>query len=76
MLNKEKFKVLIDLTKRYYATHNTELIDTMIELEQEVFGEYDCSWAGDIITGITCKSKTEPYETYYKVFEVLGYEIE
>ena len=74
-LDKEKLNALIELTKHYYTTHNIDILGAMFTLGEEVFGD-EYSNIDDIITGITCRDKSEPYETYYRVLEVLGYEIE
>ena len=73
-LNKEKFDELITLTKLYYSTHNIDLVKVLCVKEEELFGEDNYSWMSDIITGITC-ARNYDNEIYYKVFEVLGYEI-
>ena len=66
----------IDLCKEYYDSHDSFLVRELFEKGNETFGD-DYYWVDDIITGITCKTKEprEPNETYYKVLELLGFEI-
>ncbi len=74
-LNKKLVDEAIRLNKKYY---NNECIDYAAKWgsEKKAFGE-DSYWVIEIINGITWKRKNldEPYETYYKVLEVLGFEV-
>lgn len=76
-LNKELVDEAIRLNKKYYITSDQDICKLLIMAEEEAF-ENDSSWIKLILSGITCKkSRTydEPYETYYKVLEVLGFEV-
>ena len=78
MLDKRKVDEVIRINKKYYKTGDTDYLEKLREAAKSAFGENDWVWLGDIITGITVKYGThyqEPYATYYKVLEVLGYEI-
>ena len=73
-MNKQKLDTYIDLLEMYYKTHDIELVKHVCDASTEAFGEDDYNWLDDICTGICC-SKRFDRETYYKVLEVLGYEI-
>lgn len=67
----------IRLNKKYYRTGDTDFLPGYFNARHKAFGNDD-SWISDIITGLTCKRSdhNEPYSTYYKVIECLGYQIE
>lgn len=75
-LSKRLLDEAIRLNKKYFSTGDLDICNVMHNAERKAFGD-DYRWCEDIITGITIKRRDykEPYETYYKVFEALGFEI-
>lgn len=76
-LKKKLLDEAIKLNKEYFSTFGGCLFTIMRDAEEKAFGD-DAGWCSDIMTGITIKrrDRKEPYETYYKVFEALGFNIE
>ena len=55
-----------------------ELLEEYNKAKKKAFGKIKRNhWLDNIITGITLKREdyNEPYKTYYKVLEALGFEI-
>ena len=77
LLKKEHFDQTIAIYKKYFRTGDTDYLPKLMILIEEDFGPHNEQWVHEILSGITCKGQNynEPYETYYKVFEVLGYKI-
>lgn len=75
-IKKKDLDEVIRVGKKYYRTNDTDLLPKYFKLKEKVFGD-DEEWVGDIISGLSFKSRNVdvPYETYYKVFEVLGFKI-
>ena len=75
-LNKKLVDEAIRLNKKYYRTHDNDFMRAALNAKDRAFGQ-DAHWIDEIITGITWKrgDRNEPYETYYKVLEVLGFEV-
>jgi hypothetical protein len=76
-LNKELVDEAIRLNKKYYMTSDQDICKLLIMAEDEAFG-VNSNWIRSIMSGITCKKSgtyDEPNETYYKVLEVLGFEV-
>lgn len=75
-LNKKLVDEAIRTNKKYYRTHDSDFMYAVSNARDRAFGE-DSHWIDEIITGITWKRRdhNEPYETYYKVLEVLGFEV-
>jgi hypothetical protein len=79
-LNKKDLDEAIRLSKSFFkkgGDNDTEL-DKYIEAKKKVFGKVKRRhYLDNIITGITLKRAdyNEPYKTYYKVLEALGFEI-
>ena len=61
--------------ERDYFNHKIGAIECS-RAEEKAFGD-ESYWLSDILVGITTKRDThdEPNETFYKVFEALGFEI-
>ena len=80
-MNKKLVKKDVDeairLNKKYYRTGDTDFLPGYRNALHKAFGNDD-RWICDIITGLTCKrcDHNEPYSTYHKVLECLGYQIE
>ena len=68
----------IRLNKKYYRPNSSGFVSarTSNEAAKIAFGN-DTHWVDQIITGLTWKGRNydEPYSTYYKVLECLGFEI-
>lgn len=76
-LNKKLIDEAIRLNKKYYITGDQDICKLVLIAEDEAFGA-DSNWIRSIMSGLTCKKSgtyDEPYETYYKVLEVLGFEV-
>lgn len=79
-INKKDLDETIRLCRAFFkkgADNDTEL-DKYSEAKKKAFGKVKRRhYLDNIITGITLKRAdyNEPYETYYKVLKVLGFEI-
>ena len=76
VIDKAKLDEAIRLNKKYFRTGDMDICREMHRAESEAFKK-DSYWMSDILSGLTLKDHNyaEPYATYYKVFEALGYEI-
>lgn len=78
MLDKKKVDEAIRLNKKYYKTGDLDVARVSHIANDNAFGIFNSYWLGNILSAITVKHGTrydEPNETYYKVLEVLGFEI-
>ena len=75
-INKDKLDEAIRLNKKYYRTGDKDWIKPMLAAEDEAF-RTKSRWTGSLLTAITLKGSdyNEPYQTYYDVLELLGFEI-
>lgn len=75
-INKVKLDEAIRLNKAYYLTSDKELIHPMLAAEDAAL-HVESRWVSSLLTAITLKRRdyNEPYQTYYDVLELLGFEI-
>ena len=78
-LNKKDLDEAIVTCRKFFKENGyDELLDKYNEAKKKAFGKIKRNhWLDNIITGITLKRAdyNEPYKTYYKVLEALGFEI-
>lgn len=77
-ISKKNLDEAIRLHKEFLRTGNRRIFPVIHEKLDQTFGEEAGCWAGDILLGIAYmrNGQNEPYKTYYKVFEALGYTID
>ena len=67
----------IRITKKYYRSSDSDYLEALGKAEEKAFGD-ERYWVSSLLSGVTCKdiqNYAEPYETYYKVLEDVGFEI-
>lgn len=77
-LNKKDLDEAIRLEKKYWQTGDPDLLPAVTRAEKKAVHTDDYLPRGafiDIISGITQIRPFPANETYYKIFEILGYEI-
>ena len=77
ILVKKDVDEAIRLEKKYFRKGDTDILPAYHAALEKTFGR-DSMWIGNITKGLTIKRSgyNEPYSTYYKVLECLGYQVE
>lgn len=67
---------VIRLNQKYYKSGDSDYLEALFQAQRKCYGDEN-DWLSEVISGITLKAeeRNEPYETYYKVLDVLGFEI-
>lgn len=76
IIEKAKLDEAIRLSKKYYRTGDRDLITPLLAAEDTAY-RAESGWFCTLLTAITLKrlDYNEPYQTYYDVLRVLGFEI-
>ena len=75
-LNKERIDDAIRACKAFYGSSGFCLCDEYMRAVKAATDVADTHWVMDLITAVTLKNQEEPFETYYKVLEAAGLQIE